>query len=271
MREVTVGVAPDMPGLGPWRYALDVADGWRGRLRAVIVNDSFTRGAPTFADGDLLEESTKRLRDVWETEADEIEGRIEGLARKRNVKLNVVRREGRVVDVLLDAAGDSELIVVGRGRGASKHPGSLGSRVEHLVRRCPLPLLMTPLEYRRPRRVVAAYGGKALGERVLDLGAELARALELELLVLTVGEDRGRIREVQGRASARLSERIDDVELVGVVGKPEETIPAKVGEEDVLVLGPHGRSPLYRMLLGRVTDRVIRAVRGPLALTARES
>ena len=207
MREVTVGVAPDMPRLVPWRYALDVASGWRGRLRAVIVNDSFSRGAPTFADGDLLEESTRRLRSVWDARADEAERSIELLARKRHVKVNVVRREGRVVDVLLDAAGDSDLLVVGRGRRSIEHPGSLGSRVELLVRRSSGALLMTPLEYREPRRVVAAYAGKALGARVLDLAADLARALDRELVVLTVGEDRGWIREVQRTASDRLAER----------------------------------------------------------------
>ncbi|MFT7487322.1 MAG: nucleotide-binding universal stress UspA family protein [Candidatus Paceibacteria bacterium] len=270
MREVTVGVAPDLDSLAPWRYGLVIASGWNAKLRAVLVNDSLSRGAPMLAQGDVLAEWLGRFRQVWTSQADEVVRRLREQAKSRRVELDVVRHEGRVVDKLLEVGKDSSLIIAGRGRSSGVNPGSLGSRGEQLARRCRSALFMSPLEYREPERVIAAYAAKAQGDRVLDLACDLAKALGKELIVLTAGMDLDRIRAIQELARARLSDRDVQVEFEALPGKPESVIPARVGSEDVLVLGPHGRSPIYRMLLGRVTDNVIRAVSGPFVLTAKE-
>lgn len=270
MKNITVGVAADLPSVAPWSFALDIAAGCKARLHAVLINDALSRGVPVMATGDVMAEWLERFREVWKDQADEVVQRIRTEAKHRHVALDVIRHEGRVVDHLLEAGKDSNLMVVGRGRNSSEHPGSLGSRGELLARRCTSALFMSPSEYRKPRRVVAAYAAKSLGDRVLDLAEELARALDTNLVVLTAGDDPDRIRSIQQKARERLSNSPVEVDFVATAGEPEEVIPAGVGLEDVLVLGPHGRSPMYRMLLGRVTDHVIRAVRGPWVMTTRE-
>ena len=267
MEEIVVGVAVDLPALVPWRHALAVAGD--AQLRAVMVKDVLNRSALALASGDVLEEIGKRLGAIWDKRAEEVESTIREQAKANDVKVVVVRERGRFVDRILEASRFASMVVVGRGRGSDEHEGSLGSRVEVLVRRCRKALLITPPAYARPRRVVAAFAGKALGNRVLDRAAELARVLGTGLIVLTVEEDRGRLRDLQAMARSRLSHPDLDVEYVGAPGRPEEAIPARVSERDLLVLGPHGRSPLYRMLLGRVTDRVIRSVQGPFVLADR--
>ena len=269
MREITVGVAVQTRAQVPWQYALDVAAGSAARLRAVLVNDSFDFRALDLAHGDAVADPLSQVRALWKAKADQVQGRLEEGARKRGVRLEVERTEGRIVDGILKAGRHSGLVVVGRGRRSRAQPGSLGSRVELLLRRHAGAILLTPLDYEPPRRVVAAYAGKALGERVLSLGVELARALGAGLVVLTAGRAKDEVLGIQQRARDWLSHKSADVDYVVGLGKPEVVIASKVREDDVLVMGPHGRSPLYRMIFGRVTDRVIRTVPCALALTSK--
>jgi nucleotide-binding universal stress UspA family protein len=121
---------------------------------------------------------------------------------------------------------------------------------------------------------------------------ELARALGGELIFLHVavatalyGEEAGLVDNTavyeaeQEWADKRLDERVSAARAAGVsaravrrAGVPYDEIVKAAGEEEagMIVMGTHGRSGLDRLLVGSVTERVIRLAPCPV-LTVRES
>jgi len=271
LRKVVVGVAADTPELSPWKFALDLAAGSGASVRAVMVDNSVDAAALTFAGGDAALELRDRARRMWSGALKPLLQRVADDAAERGVELTVENREGGVVDELLELSEDASLLVFGRGRRSRAGDGVLGDHAELLARRCHRPLLVAPVAYLRPQRVVAAFAGKELGGRVLALAGCLARALGTGMIVLSVAEERARLRELHGRARELLDGQELEGDYVGLPGRPEEAIPSRCSERDLLVLGPHGHSSVYRMLFGSVTDRVLRAVPGPVALPEREA
>jgi nucleotide-binding universal stress UspA family protein len=121
---------------------------------------------------------------------------------------------------------------------------------------------------------------------------ELARALGSELIFLHVavatalyGEEAGLVDNTavheaeQEWADKRLDERVSVARAAGVsarvvrrAGVPYDEIVKAAGEEEagMIVMGTHGRSGLDRLLVGSVTERVVRLAPCPV-LTVRES
>jgi nucleotide-binding universal stress UspA family protein len=121
---------------------------------------------------------------------------------------------------------------------------------------------------------------------------ELARALGSELIFLHVavatalyGEETGLVDNTavyqaeQEWADKRLDERVSAARTTGVsaravrrVGVPFDEIVKAAGEEGagMIVMGTHGRSGLDRLLVGSVTERVVRLAPCPV-LTVRET
>jgi nucleotide-binding universal stress UspA family protein len=233
-----------------------------------------------------LRDAARRLRDRTGAEAD------------------VALLDGRADRAVLDrvAASGADLVVMAtHGRGPMERAW-LGSVADRLVRQLPVPvLLVRPVEGEPPalggpvafRRVLAALDGSALAEAVLEPAARLARALAVPLLPLRVISARGHlespylphaaqayrehIEEERRDAAAyledvarRLGERgVEVAEPVVEEGGAPRTILAAASAEgadgaDVIALATHGRGGLRRLVLGSVTDKVVRGAVGPV-------
>jgi nucleotide-binding universal stress UspA family protein len=134
--------------------------------------------------------------------------------------------------------------------------------------------------------------GSETAERALDTAANLARTHDSALHVVSVVDlaahpdasmaDTGPAYEALEEAGQRSLDRaVDRMEEAGVgtveasllSGEPASSIVASADERDVdlVVMGTHGRSGIGRLLLGSVTERVLRETTVPvLVVDARD-
>jgi nucleotide-binding universal stress UspA family protein len=162
----------------------------------------------------------------------------------------------------------------------------LGSVADELLRRSPVPLLLTRSHERAPalipepvlRNVLIPLDGSALAEQVLGPALDLARLMASRCTLLRVVEagppPHGRTEQAVAEAGAYLEH------LAGWVREPALPVEARVvvaphaaaaiiqeaqaQGSDLIALATHGRGGVRRMLLGSVADKVIRATTTPV-------
>lgn len=106
------------------------------------------------------------------------------------------------------------------------------------------------------RKVLMATDGSATASRAVRLGADLARAVGAEAILLHVGEaDRG--REVLSGVSSEIGKGLS-VSTRTVQGDPADKIieVAEAEGVDLIVVGNKGMTGASRFLLGSVPNQV---------------
>jgi nucleotide-binding universal stress UspA family protein len=224
-----------------------------------------------------------------------------------SVEPEVALLDGRADQAIMDRVktGGADLVVMAtHGRGPVERAW-LGSVADHLVRALPVPvLLVRPVDARdadftvppTPRRVVVSLDGSELAETALVPAADLAAALGAPLVLLrAIGghvelgssyiphaaqEHKEHLEEERAEATAYLRQVADtlaghdvtiaDVEVVA--GSAAHAILDSVdpGGSDVIAMATHGRGGLRRLILGSVTDKVVRAATGPVLVVRPE-
>jgi nucleotide-binding universal stress UspA family protein len=123
--------------------------------------------------------------------------------------------------------------------------------------------------------------GSAAAEAAVDHATTLARAFDATVHVMSVVEPipavemdaaivHERLRESADRAVARATDRLDAAGVPHTSsvhdGGAHRTILAQAGERDadMVVMGTHGRTGVGRVLLGSVTERVVRRADVPV-------
>lgn len=232
----------------------------------------------------------------------EIEPALEGELRERLQQLaleldqpaaTALLTDPAVADAVLRYASEHsiDLIVVGTHgrRGLSRM--FLGSVAAELARTAPLPVLVVPLGSERGdhyRRVLAAVDFSASARAALQEAATIAEAHKAPLIALHVVDDAelppyfaGTIRrEAAEMALEHLNKVLGELGLAQraepmvVTGAPHTAISATARQydADLIVTGSAGLRGLQRLLIGSVTERVLRTAscavlihRGPVA------
>jgi nucleotide-binding universal stress UspA family protein len=269
----------------PSARALDTAavlSGEDGRITALHACADF------MPDHSLLPpEQWNRLRTAAYEEAEsQIEQFISSL-RQRHPNLAGKVAFGGASDQLLHWARDekADLIVVGAvGRGMVMR-ALLGSTAESLARRSTLPVWVAHNPARKPQKIVAALDESPESARVFALSRQIARAFGASLILVHAYPDLSsapiftqaeamtqlRLQENQRLAALQAMEALRAklgwgetwdvaVEERVVPGRPHEAITEIATEvgADLVALGTHGHSALYRLTVGSTTDKVLR-------------
>jgi nucleotide-binding universal stress UspA family protein len=239
---------------------------------------------------------TSPRRDV---QADMRRWRAEYLTRVGRTFLDVpssaVVREGTAEREILEEAeswGADVVVMSTHGRGAVSRFW-LGSVADHCLRNARLPLMLVRAwpsalglseAVFAPRRIVVPLDGTELAERALEYGTELAQrfgaALELVRVVPEL-DDTPSLSTTQATTGStehdliHASEYVHGVECglrrVGLAatskvvtgGHPAQAIIDQAAG-DLVVMATHSRSLTERAEVGSVTDKVVRAARGPV-------
>jgi nucleotide-binding universal stress UspA family protein len=219
------------------------------------------------------------------------------------VDAEVVLLEGRAdqaIQARVKASGADLVVMATHGRGALERAW-LGSVADRLVRDLHMPILLVhpvegePVDLSSPvtlDRMVVTLDGSKLAEAVLDPALELAEALGLPVVLKRVigvrmdlespyiphaahayqeqvEQERTEARQYLAKVGEMVSGRGATVAALDVdQGPAARTILDTIDADgrDVLAMATHGRGGLRRMLLGSVSDKVVRAATGPVLL-----
>lgn len=227
-----------------------------GTLGSVRVVRSYTGSVGTLESGDLGRELA-RVAQRLSRQLQETSTRLEVRSRFR------VER-GRAERVILGAAGEVDLVTVGRTGLSPGRAGRVGRTARALMTDSDTPLLLLHEGARLGRRIVLLYDGSAGAERGLVLAKHLARRRECPLEVA--------VPQAPGPEAQRLVDRLRE-RLRGPEGEGAEIhLVARLGaselgrilgvRDDALLVAPRS-SPLFS---GPELAATLSALRSPLLL-----
>ncbi len=275
LKNVLAAVDGSPDSLVALRYAAEIAQACGAAVRALFVKDAKILESGALA---LVKDEPAvagAIEAAIQEEAQQALGRARDLCGRLGVPLETEVKKGVVPLVLLDEARDQDLLAMGRwGEHALWNTGLLGSAVECVVRKVQKPVLVCSGAYRAPRRLVAAYDGSLHARTAHRLAGEVAAKQKLPLAVLHVSRDRGR----QGdEVLAQAAQEIETLAARGLApaapperlhhrGEPAAEIAAEADAGTLTFMGAFGHSPMRELILGSVTEQVMRAARGPVIL-----
>lgn len=266
------------------RHARDIAERFDSTVRVLFVADT-NRDSVTTVGTQVVDTLEREGERIVEDAASEF--REAGL----DCRTDVV--QGKPAGTIAEYADEhADLVVMPtHGRtGLSRY--LLGSVTEKTVRLSSVPVVTVRMdEARTPfpyEDVLVATDGSDAANAAAGLGADLAAAVGATLHVLSVVESGSlgfdvrselsdaQLREAAEDAVSAVSERADEAGVESVVervetGSAAEEIGSYVDSEgvDLVAMGSTGRGGTDRILLGGVTEKVLRSSPVPV-LTVRD-
>lgn len=289
MREVVVGVDASEAGALALDRGLDEAETTGRRLRAVHAwtTPVWTSGVPGLTYKVLAPPS------ACEALAEEVLDEVvdKGLARRTSdapVAVTRQAREGAAGAVLLDAARDAALLVVG-GRPHRRLAGVLlGSTAQHVLHHAPCPVMVVPetSAVRGARRVVVGVDGSPGSRSALRWAAEAARRHGCPLVpvrawlltdlpaAIPMGPPPASTQYDTAVQSWLQDEVVEvlggegagDVRCAAVYGAPARVLLEQAGADDLLVVGARGHGGFAELLLGSVATQCSQHSRGTVTV-----
>lgn len=257
--------------------AVQLARGLQARLSGCHVLDIRTLEGPLLADlsgwlgAQPYAAQVTRFRTLLEERGKAVLEAFTRDAEAAGLDAEALLRTGHPARVILDEEARAELIILGqRGEHAEQTGDLLGSTVERVIRHSIKPCLVTPAKARPIRRILAAFDGSDVSSKALHEAIELAAALAVPLVLLTVAEDedheKARAIVEDGMRLVRAHEGVA-AQLV-VDGRPDQVILTKAEELgcDLVVVGAYGHSRIREMILGSTTQNLVARANCPVLL-----
>lgn len=254
-------------------YALHLTARLRARLAGLHVLDSRMLEGPLMADlsgwvgAQPYGAQLQQFRELMEQKGEAVLRAFDERCTQAGVEAETLLLMGHPARIILEQEARTELLVLGqRGEHAEWMGDLMGSTVERVIRHSIKPCLVVPETFAPPSRLLAAYDGSAHASQALREAAELAVALDLELVLLSVAEN-----EDTEKANQRMKDGMNLVaahgcrarSLVGR-GKSAQIILESAQAEDcnLIVVGAYGHSRIREMILGSTTTTLV--TRSPL-------
>lgn len=256
--------------------AIDLARRLDARLEAVHVVDSrmleFPLVAPQAGVIGWNPGAVNGLQQALRTRGETLLRETAALAEKAGVPLVATLEFGHPAQVLTDIQCRTELVVLGRqGEHSKTAPDITGSTMERFIRRAERPCLVTPAVFRPIGKILVGVDGSPSAGRALREAIDLANALKIPLVILSVSETESDLpRAQQINLEAHCIARAHDCAAAAVtaVGNPAAAVMEKSAETgcDLIVLGSHGHGWIYDRLIGSVAAHVVSGGQIPVLL-----
>lgn len=199
---------------------------------------------------------------VYRRQGRKLLDRFEELCAAEGVRHRALLETGAVLARLLHHASTADLVVMGaRGERELTNPGSGGTLTERFVRASPVSVLCTGREPLQFRGVTVGYDGSDGAQCALREVRHLLERVDVSCRVAYVVDERRKPDfDPLPEAVKSLARHDIGVDTIRLDGEPHEALAADVEDtgHDLLVLGFRGQSRLRDLLLGRVTERVMR-------------
>jgi len=276
IKTILVGIDGSEHSRTAIRYALSLAGRLDATLVALHVIDIVSIEGSFFHDisGSLgfepyLDFSSK-MREVLQERGRALLEAFSEEAGKAGVRASTLMTVGVVANEIAERARTADLVVIGhRGLNERFSTGLLGGTAESVSRKCPKPVLVTPMEFREITDPLLAYDGSARAAAAMHVAAEFCSVLKLPLTVLTVNKDEEQGRKCLDEAHSYLAPYNLEAryELQQTSNAPER-IANFIRERhyDLLFIGAYGHSRIIEMVLGSTTEYVLRNADCPVFL-----
>ncbi|MFH0908384.1 MAG: universal stress protein [bacterium] len=249
-------------------YGINLAQQLKTSLTGLHVLDSRMLEGPLMADisgwlgAQPFGAQLQQFRELMEQKGAAVIAAFDKLCEEKGIPFEGTVEMGHPAQVILAAAARTELIIMGQnGEHAEWSGDMIGSTVERIVRHSLKPCMVTPLKYHPITKILAAFDGSPHASGALHEAIEMALALSVPLVILTVAEnfDVAEAREIaeNGMKLARAHE-CAAAHLV-VEGQPEQLILTKAEELgcNLIVVGAYGHNRIRELVLGSTTTRLI--------------
>ncbi|WP_312600096.1 MULTISPECIES: universal stress protein [Pseudomonas] len=179
---------------------------------------------------------------------------------------DTLQRHGDFLDTLRDMQAQSALFVMGR-LGEETPPARLiGSHLESAIRTLTRPILVTPVAFEIPQRVMLGFDNSNSARKALELMAESPLFRGLECHIVTVGKDNAENHQpLEDAATILRSVGLSAVTAI-VEGDVELALEKyrKQQEIGLTVMGAYGHSRLRHFFMGSNTGNMLRTAGGAL-------
>lgn len=257
-------------------YAMDLGRRLDARLEAVHVVDARMLEFPLLAppagvigwNPTAVNELQQALRTRGETVLRDTVARAE----QAGMPVVATLEFGHPAQVLADIQSRTELVVLGRqGEHAKTAPDLPGSTMERFVRRAERPCLVTPGTFQPIAKMLVAADGSPSAGRAVREAVELANALPVPLVILTVADsesDLARAQQINLEAHTIARAHHCAAAALVAVGAPATRILEKAEETgcNLVVIGSHGHGWIYDRLIGSAAAHVVSSGRLPVLL-----
>ena len=257
-------------------YAIDLALRLDARLEAVHVVDSrmleFPVVAPQAGVIGWNPGAVNGLQQALRTRGETLLRETSAYAEKAGIHIVTALEFGHPAQVFADIQSRTELVVLGRqGEHSKTAPDITGSTMERFIRRADRPCLVTPAAYKPIGKIFVGVDGSPSAGRALREGIDLANALKVPLVILTVAEtenDRPRAQQINLEAHSIARAHNCAAAAAIAVGAPATCVmeQAAAAACDLIVLGSHGHGWIYDRLIGSVAAHVVSSGKIPVLL-----
>jgi len=258
-------------------YALFLAARLKARLTGLHVLDARVLEGPMLADisgwvgAQPFSTQWQQFRGLLEEKGAAVLRAFRARAAAAGQDAETRLETGHPARVILAEEVKTELLVLGqRGEHADLIGDLLGSNVERIVRRSFKPCLVTPAAFRPVTKLLAAFDGSAHASQALHEAVELAAALAVPLLILTVrtppddppaeavAEEGLKLARAHNCAAAALMAE----------GRPSTAILDTTRAQgcDLIVVGAYGHSLMREWIIGSTTTHLIHQADVPVML-----
>lgn len=181
----------------------------------------------------------------------------------------VLQRHGGLVETLTELEEGISLLVLGkRGEAAEYASEHLGSHLERVVRAIRRPILVSPVEFYAPHRIMLAFDGSATTRKGVEMVARSPLFHGLPCHLVMAGADTAENRAQLAEARQILEQAGFEAPAVIRPGEAEEVLAQYQQEHNIgmIVLGAYGKSRIRHLLIGSTTTAMLRKSTIPLLL-----
>ncbi len=230
-------------------------------IDAAMLEGSFIADITGALGVEPLVNLTAHVESVLSDLADTIKTSFLDQAEEAGVAARFELARGAVAPALVGSTATCGLVLVGKqGVNARYHGDLMGPVTERLLRLATAPVVVAPVAAAKLDLLLLAYDGSAKADHALRATGDIARALGLPVVVVTVADQDEAARGQLERAAAHLAPLgvsvATRVERGSAVDGIERALAATAA--DMVCMGAHRRGRLAEMVLGSTAEALVR-------------
>ena len=256
-------------------YGFSLASFFKAEIVGLNVVDIRSLEGPLLSDisGSLgfspIQNYLPRFQQILDDRSDTILELFRTSCFEKGVSAKTKKMTGIIANIIADEARKADLVVISQhGEHEQWSSGLLGSTTESVVRKSPIPVLVTPGTYRQFHNILVAYDGSIESSNALKCACVFfgKNCQNIKIVYIAQDEEKGRV------LASEISEIVNPYSLVyeGVwlQGEAAKEILsfAQRTAMDIIVMGAFGHGRLHDLILGSTAAYVIRNSTIPILL-----